>query len=72
MQDPLHGFLIISTDGTVLAASDCYLVRGEAIPDHVWDVFDAMSDSEAADVGRFYGRKISACVPTSPKLPGEA
>lgn len=69
--NPLHGFLIISTDGSVLAASDCYIVNGETIPDHVWDELDAMTDSEAAAVGRFYGRKLADAVTVTPKLPGE-
>jgi len=69
---PLDGFLVIDTGGTMLSASNCYLVDGSKLSDLVWDNFDNMSDSEVVEVARAYGRKLSEVVTTSAKLPGEA
>lgn len=71
-QCPLDGFLIIDATGTVLAASDCYLVDGSKLSDLTWDNFDTMSDSEVVDVAKCFGRKLSEVVTTSAKLPGES
>ena len=67
---PLHGYLVIDSTGTVICASNCYLVDGSKLSDLTWDNFESMSDSEVVDVAKCFGRKLSEVVTTSAKLPG--
>lgn len=70
----LRGFLIMDSSGTVLCATDCWLVSPDALPEAVWDAMadDALSDSEAAEAGRQYGRKLASVVRLRAALPGES
>jgi len=70
--NPLEGFLIIDSTGTVLSASTCYLVDGSKLSDHVWDSFESFSDSECFELAQSFGKKLSDVVVTAAKLPGES
>ena len=71
-RSPLDGCVIVDSTGTVLDASTCYLVDAETMPDAVYRQFiEESSDAETFAMAKQWGRKLSAVVVTSAKLPGE-
>ena len=71
-RSPLDGCVIVDSTGTVLDASTCYLVDTETMPAPVYNRFvEESSDAEAYEMAQHWGRKLSAVVVTSAKLPGE-
>jgi hypothetical protein len=72
VRSPLDGCVIVDSTGTVLDASTCYLVDAETMPDNVYRQFiEESSDAETFAMAKQWGRKLSAVVVTSAKLPGE-
>jgi hypothetical protein len=71
-RSPLDGCVIVDSTGTVLDASTCYLVDAETMPDATYRQFiEECSDAETFAMAKQWGRKLSAVVVTSAKLPGE-
>lgn len=50
--------LIDISTGTVLTAEHCVLLPDDALTEAEWDALDAMSDSEAAELGRLRGTPV--------------
>lgn len=63
----------MDSTGTVLCATDCWLVGPDDLPDDAWDAMadDAWSDADAADAAKLYGRPLQSVVRLRPALPGE-
>lgn len=71
MAADLRGAIIVCAQtGTVLAASQCYLLTDSEAPDSFFDE-DILSDSECGEFAKQHGRKLSDIVTLRPVLPGE-
>ena len=68
----LSGFLLIdSVSGTVLRASQCYLVDDDSLSVRQWDDMETMSDGEVGALAINHGKRLSDVVTLKVKLPGE-
>lgn len=71
MADLSRYLLIDSVSGTVLCASQCYLVNDDSLSIQQWDDMESMSDSEVGSLAINHGRKLSDVVTLRAVLPGE-
>lgn len=71
MADLSRYLLIDSVSGTVLCASQCYLVNDDSLSVQQWDDMESMSDSEVGSLAINHGRKLSDVVTLRAVLPGE-
>ena len=72
MPDLSRYLLIDSVSGTVLCASQCYLVNDDSLSIQQWDDMESMSDSEVGSLAINHGRKLSDVVTLRAVLPGES
>jgi hypothetical protein len=72
MADLSRYLLIDSVSGTVLCASQCYLVNDDSLSVQQWDDMESMSDSEVGSLAINHGRKLSDVVTLRAVLPGES
>jgi hypothetical protein len=72
MADLSRHLLIDSVSGTVLCASQCYLVNDDSLSVQEWDDMESMSDSEVGSLAINHGRKLSDVVTLRAVLPGES
>ena len=71
MADLSRFLLIDSVSGTVLCASQCFLVDDDSLSLQQWEEMENMTDSEVGLLAINHGRKLSDVVTLKVKLPGE-
>lgn len=71
MADLSRFLLIDSVSGTVLCASQCFLVDDDSLSMQQWEEMENMSDAEVGLLAINHGRKLSDVVTLKVKLPGE-
>ena len=71
MADLSRFLLIDSVSGTVLCASQCYLVDDDSLSVQQWEDMEGMSDGEIGALAINHGKRLSEVVTLKVKLPGE-
>ena len=71
MADLSRFLLIDSISGTVLCASQCFLVDDDSLSLQQWEEMENMTDAEVGLLAINHGRKLSDVVTLKVKLPGE-
>jgi hypothetical protein len=71
MADLSRFLLIDSVSGTVLCASQCYLVDDDSLSVQQWEEMESMSDGEIGALAINHGKRLSEVVTLKVKLPGE-